>query len=373
MKKISIFIISLLMISFVGAEVLDAPAKKQLFAVSGCEEPYCSLFGDNYYLKKCGDTTYKYYCNDGEVCENGMCVPSGTKCQEGWKTDYYCGELDNSYRLRQKQNADCSITTYKYYCNAGEICQNGACVKEQQTCTPMYITDYYCSDLSNAKLRRWQRENCDIVTYKWNCDDNEKCENGECVDKAKACESKWLTDYYCSSLANARLRQKQNTDCSVTTNKYDCANDEVCKDGKCVKDECTEQQLGDPYCSELANSYLVRFQNKDCSTTTKKYDCDNDEVCEDGKCVTGNPSCSTKPEIPCDDAIWEDYPKCSWNTGSCKECTQDTDCEENQVCNNNKCTSSGEDNNLIWIILGVGVLGLVLVIIGAVTKKKSSF
>ena len=132
MKKIVLLIITIMLCSIVTAyPVEDGSTTRAFWFWEDCGDPYCSSLSPDYWLEQCGDTTYKHYCGEGKTCENGVCIDKIDSCQEGWVSDYYCSSLSNA-KLRQWQNEDCSITTYKWSCTDDEECNNGVCEKIEQ-------------------------------------------------------------------------------------------------------------------------------------------------------------------------------------------------------------------------------------------------
>ena len=281
--------------------VLDATPIDFLTSASlfgSCGSPYCSSLSRDYYLKLCGDTAYKYYCGEGNTCQDGACVPKSvgesSACSEGWVGEFYCSSLTPNSRIRLYQNKDCSTTSYKYSCGSSSVCSGGACVSSSSSCESKKL-ESYCSGLSNARVELWQNSDCFTTSKKYNCGTSEVCKDAKCVP-VSSCDSKKL-ETYCSSLSNSRVELWQNSDCSTSSLKYDCSASQVCSDGKCIKKpvvSCDSKKL-ESYCSELSNGRVELWQNADCSTTSKKYDCGVGKQCEvDGSDV----KCVEKPE-PC--------------------------------------------------------------------------
>lgn len=266
---------------------------------STCSGPYCSSLSPDHYNKLCGSTSYKYYCGEGNTCQDGKCVlkqpsssPSAPSCIEGWVGDYYCSSLSNA-KTRLWQNKDCSTTSFKYSCLDSQKCESGSCVSK----TIVYevkLLDSYCSDFSNARIELWQNLDGSTTNKKYFCATDEKCDNAVCI-KYNQCDYKLLKGPYCSELGeNSYLNLYQNTDCSTTSIKKYCGSNEKCVNGNCENNPSCDSKKLKEYCSELSNSRIELWQNSDCSSTSKKYSCGTDEQCEQVgsyvKCLKkGNP------------------------------------------------------------------------------------
>ena len=194
----------------------------------------------------------------------------------------------------------------------------------------------YCSSLSPD----YYLKACGDTAYKYYCGEGNTCLDGKCAAKSNTCPPGWVGDFYCSSLSpDSRLRLYQNADCSTTSYKYSCGTNALCDAGSCIENSpvCENKKI-ETYCSGLSNALIERWQLSSCSTEARKFNCATNEKCDDGKCsvivcdkkIIGN-SCSSLSN-----ARLELYQNLDCSTTSLKFA-----CSDSEICQSGVCVAKG--------------------------------
>ncbi|MBW2263117.1 MAG: hypothetical protein JRG91_14185 [Deltaproteobacteria bacterium] len=227
-------------------------------------------------------------CDQGQVCENGVCVLSCVEghtdcsgvCRDLMSDDYNCGS--------------CGLT-----CASGFACVEGACVPD---CPDGYENcSGTCKNLSNDPSNCGE---CGTV-----CAPGEVCLTGVCsfecpspyIDCSGSCADLDSDHANCGSCGNA------------------CRPGEICDAGACVT-SCLE---GLTLCSGACRDLMRDPENcGSCATV-----CDSGEVCYDGACTASCPGGFTDCSGSC-----RDLDSDRLNCGAC-----DAECLTGEVCNAGAC------------------------------------
>ena len=205
-------------------------------------------------------------------------------------------------------------------CDPGEVCDDGACVPIEETCTPLE-----CHDIA-ANACGTHDDGCDGTINCGECEGDLECEDGFCIDPT--CDPD-CTDLECGPDPVC------GRSCGTCEDGWDC------EEGVCVCDpDCTGLECGpDPICGES------------CGTCEDGWDCE-EGFCIDPSCdpdCTGlecgpdpicNESCGTCEDgWGCEEGVCVCVPDCTGlDCGpdpvcgqSCGTCEDDWDCEQG-VC-----------------------------------------
>lgn len=167
---------------------------------------------------------------------------------------------------------------------------------DSDPCTIDTIDDPDPTDIGDRKCINTQRV----------CDDNVRtCPDGNIATCPTQCDS---SSGQCSQCV---------PDCSGNLECYvdsECADSEYCLliGNTCEPLDCDDSD----FCTtdSAANHQCVNTQLDSCCHTND--DCESTEICKLNVCTDG---CEDIPERPCQNAIWGDYPGCSWDTSECTE------------------------------------------------------
>jgi hypothetical protein len=216
-----------------------------------CLEGFCETV-------ECGDTDD---CPEGYTCLNGLCTampcsgtddcPTGFICVDGTCQDEYCGD-DNSCPTdfvcvdKKCQQLSCSTTND---CPSGYLCDDGTCVEIE------------CEDERDCRSRGGGL-----------CV-NGKCISVDCKDSSDCGEGFQCVDNECYLLPKF-----------CTNGDIECAEDEKCVNGQCVKspNDCVD---GDD-CEEgfiCVDGHCIEDEIDECRRSSQ---CHTGFSCVDGICVS---------------------------------------------------------------------------------------
>jgi hypothetical protein len=226
-------------------------------------------------------------CKDFEECTEpyGICEPKAGACN----SDYECEDVPHDEHCQDVQcvdnwctavsNTDGNWCPGSNQCSQG-VCQGGACVQQEQTCTTSSPCDIgVCNPATGG------------CSYEWKCDDGDDCTNDTCDSVTGKCKN--VPDPLCIA-------------CDPEAEVSGCPTDLVCEGLK-------KQVQYSGNCWQHGrcefSSYIC--QDNPCSTSW----CGEGIGCySQPKCDDGNP-CTT------------DY--CTWDTGACSNepvfCKDDED------------------------------------------------
>ncbi|MCK4319525.1 right-handed parallel beta-helix repeat-containing protein [Candidatus Micrarchaeota archaeon] len=249
-----------------------------------------------YYYMEDEDVDYEDYKEHEYSIKYGAKTFTGNFDVDG--SNIYILELDFTMHPKGQVGDACSQASD---CETGYCCGRGP---NAGTCraSSSFCPDYECEENSD-------------------CDDDEVCENYECVELTGECgyvENHTWMEYACCEDADCKNNEKCedhacveiNGTCGYVENhtwiEYACCVDEDCEEGyKCMGHECI---------GEI-----------ECQTNS---DCEENEFCENNKCIEIVPAtCGHIHEHK-----WYDY-----------ECCADSDCEAGKVCKNNMCIKEEEE------------------------------
>lgn len=289
------------------------------------------------------------------ICRNGQCTISGTGCvgaAKGFCLTSLGANVCVDFSTDNDNCGDCGIScgsngqcingqcecksnyrdcdpTDSTFCETqlGTVAACGGCGQQCQALTQT-CTNKKCVCLQNrANCDRKQSNGCevDLLTDRNNCGAcNKRCE-GSCVGGACVCSSISLTA--CGSRCIDLARDPRN--CGQCG--HSCDNDEVCDNGKCVE-ICGDSDLND-FCPNMATSEKctnILTDSSNCGTCGNV--CPWPKKCANGRCV-----CPTAGAVgdSCNDVCgcaiglgcYGRYRQC----GACPECAAAT---ATCVCNN---------------------------------------
>ena len=227
-------------------------------------------------------------------------------------------------------------------CNSNETCQNGNCVDDGPTCTSH---DHKTCGGGNA----YWVDSCGVVEEMAdNCHNYEEiCQNGICIpngtgngDYCDPCDVEnntgCITGWNCGGWQGTDITFCHPAAyCNLDSN---CEENYVCHPNANV---CTPSQelvckSGDVWAQDSCGNWIVMTE-----------DCGNNETCYNGNCVEDGPTCYSHDHKTCSggDAYWVD------SCGSLEEMADN--CGSDETCQNGVCV---EDTVLHYEMLGDGTV-----------------
>lgn len=316
--------------------------------VEDCGEDICGEWSEN-------------YCKDGDVYRKRMCGVNGCLEGECVSSVYLEEELVEECECgcSEGECLDCEIECYKdedcgqdgcsgggNYCCDNEVCQDFI----RFTCHNPGTVESYCSSLIYPIIL----ENC--------TKQGKICENGFCVEKPE-CEDT------CQSLGKECgiwMICGEETICGLCDVGFECVN------GKCVKEpvecendkDCDDENICTNDICNLENVCEYNYNTKPCDDG---FFCSVNDICFEGNCSGELRDCSIYNILPintcnnnpdnndftfdfrnafissCDEVndsctLGNETITHTLTIGKCGvECIEDSDCEEDEECNNYKC------------------------------------
>ena len=290
------------------------------------EYPVCAT------LKEGTDTIHFCHeeCRSNEIFCNTMCI-------NPLESSNFCGARTQG----DCTSSDSDSPNFKGYdCHeiGGSGCENGECI----CLNGKSFKDGECqSDTKNS-----------CGPSKIACSSTQTCDNGQCIDSA-SCSAPKLNCERC-------VDPKNDPDYCGSDNcetPIKCADYQTCKDGKC---ECIPDFEFDPssnQCLRICSGNEHRYR-EDCEQDTNEHcgehgkPCDANQDCVEKQCVqrsTGyeeppyeEPEPELPPTLPCSkDSDCKENQECQNSNcidlPSSLACSKDSDCKENEKCQNSFC------------------------------------
>jgi len=235
----------------------------------------------------CGIIDCSTSCTGGDVCFNDLCCTPVTDCagQCTGTMDDGCGGT-----------FDCSAS-----CTGGDVCFNDVC------CTPTADCDGQCSGTVDT--------GCGIIDCSTSCTGGDVCFNDVCCTPA-TCDGQCLGTIN-DGCGNQIICDDQ------------CPPGEICNLGECCDPTITCES--GPFCGTV-DACGIPFE---CPGCIEGFECvDNmccNAQCDSRRCGTFN-LCGEDVDCDCPEG------KTCFNTYCVDaECTLDTHCQANEICDNNSC------------------------------------
>lgn len=213
---------------------------------------------------------------------------------------------DDVYTCKSDSDG-CRYLEFQEACD--DRCEDGEC-KSSQFVAGCHDGDAY-----------WYDNDGNRMDVKDRCDEDERCNGGECVDKCEKTDPKCVNetlvlvahyDYSCYPPAECPERLNEEHICSVVG----CDDGEICMNSQCVETECKYNQV------------VVLDREGDISKVIEE--CGDDEECTDGECTTLEYSEKT---------CFRNRIYSQTKNGNIGEMIEE--CKENEVCIDAICTTCG--------------------------------
>jgi len=262
------------------------------------------------------------------------------------------------------QQFECNIPgTPQSYCSTSvseitteqctNLCANGQCVPEQGECTPGQIRQ--CG--TNVGECRAGINVC-FTDSTWSTDcfgetssSTEVCDNldNDCdgqADEGGVCGGGCTNE--CSS-GNKRCNGNgfqlcgnfDSDTCSEWSTLTSCLTTEICTEGTCVPGQpsCTNDcTLGSRECSGDGYRLCGNFDADSCSEWSLSTSCSAGQVCQSGQCVTQPPACTNDCTLGSRECSGDGYRLCgNFDADSCAEWSLSTSCSAGQTCQSGLC------------------------------------
>ena len=294
-----------------------------------CSKPECQINSD---------------CGGAESCIKGLCDESF--CAD--RSDCPEGQICNAFAMVCQDPPEvCQANTD---CPMGQVCNGGDCSPGCSTDTECADAASFCNRDTNlcepgcrTDLSCEADQACDAATKQCVCQQS-KCEEGELCDEAtNACTPRQITscdevtcgdNQICNPDNNFECEERPPRCSTVQGDPSACPAGQVCNQtsGQCQAMTCSNVTQAD--CDGTDNPVLsVEFcacvQCVDDSTCPAGASCNGN-----GQCIQGCQACDPNAAGSCGN----DAPFCF--SGCCVECTTNTECASNQVCdpNSGRCT-----------------------------------
>ncbi len=357
-----------------------------------------------YDLDACLELSPIINCAAGYSCETDRCVPpcrdecpvGGTICVDN-DTVAYCGNFDADF---------CRESGAPIDCDAGERCEQGACIDSTLPCSDECATAgaTICFGDTTRVCGNFDSDTCLDLGAPVSCGLGEQCNAGQCV---AFCTDECSTDGEVECAGDGvRTCGDTNADgCKEWSPVVGCANGTFCSQGSCVDtciDECAN--AGQPVCTPdgLGVSFCGQYDGDICLDRASGIPCPGGFACQGGLCIAsctndcnpgaapqcaaagqalqtcgnydadpcfewggdvtcpGGAACSAGScQIPCNDecstngvsvcnATNTGFSTCGqWDVDSCLENSQETACQNYEVCNAGACELGPTPNKII--------------------------
>ncbi|MBO4351722.1 MAG: hypothetical protein J6A01_12385 [Proteobacteria bacterium] len=276
--------------------------------------------------------------------------PPGETCSDACEAGSECINIITYRTCKDIDGDGCTEWTDAQTCEDGTVCQEGACVESQDSCTNQ------CDETGTTRCHESMLETCDDYNQdgclEWGnptaCDEGTICQDGACVDAQNTCtnqcDEKGAT--HCNE-NNLETCDDYNEDgCLEWGNSNACENGTICQDGACIvpPTSCTNDcnQNGAKRCNGNSIETCGDYNNDSCLEWGNLSACENGTVCQDGACIVPPPSCTSvcstigEPRCNGDQAeLCNDY-----NKDGCLEWGHPEKCEFG--CANNMCNKYPE-------------------------------
>ncbi|MBT4165679.1 hypothetical protein HOE04_01425 [archaeon] len=318
-----------------------------------CTDDFCNA------QREC-DKTNKingFVCDDGNLCTEddkcsvGVCSGSARDCSSlsDQCNDGVCDLDDGLCKAEVKINGlSCDDGLF---CSVSDVCGNGVCGGSSRDCSSFndQCNDGVCDDVLNLCK-------ADAKVNGLDCDDEvdctveDKCSFGDCKGRVddNECED-WESCNPVSDCGQVTCSSCKECDSWLSGCDYnECHNECDWGDGcyfdskfgeNCVSlvDGCSSVDSCEDYSSEECVSDLCGKAPSSNGCELDGDDCVAVSYCGDGVCDVGSEDCSSCVE-DCSCSGNVDLKQCS--SGSCVECLEVDDCDDDKSCTNDLCTNN---------------------------------
>ena len=229
--------------------------------------------------------------------------PEGDTCTNACEAGSECINII-TYRTCKDINGDgCTEWTEAQTCENGTVCQEGACVESQDSCTNE------CEEKDAKRCNDNAIETCDDYNedgcMEWGnpapCENGSVCQEGKCVESPLPCTNECTEKdaKRCNDNALETCGDYNDDGCMEWGNPAPCETGKVCQEGACIDppptctSECTT--VGEPRCNgdqaELCGDYnkngcLIWGHPEKC-----EFGCANNMCNKIPECPTGSKVC----------------------------------------------------------------------------------
>ncbi len=325
------------------------------------------------------------FCNGTETCSvDNACFPGTPPDCSHLSDDCNVGDCDaQSDQCVAGPANEGGVCDDDDFCTTSDACSNGICVGGSQRdcgddnmCTDDFCAGGACQHINNSAP-------CDDENL---CTSDDACSDGTCTGTETICDDgNVCTSDTCDPAGGGCVFTPVPFDPPVTCDDGNvCTNDDRCFAGLClgVPKSCNDGNLctfdfcdqshpeADPKTGCVQDTAAVEGESCDdddaCTTGDvcsngvcggQPLDCDDHDVCTDDSCIAG--TCEHVPNTaPCDDTNpCTDGDQCAEGTcagtpvacppglvcdpvdGQCRECLDDTFCDDSNGCTNDVCTA----------------------------------
>lgn len=224
-------------------------------------------------------------CPNEFVCELGQCVPPcrdecpvGSAICSNETTVSVCGNFDTDLCLEPGAPIEC---------NAGERCEQGSCVDENDACTDECSAgETLCFGDSVRTCGDYDSDACLDLGPPVPCGLGEACSGGACVPFCQdECPADGVTECFGDAV---RTCQATPNGCLEWTVTEACDPDSSCSDGACV-DECVDEcpVAGGAVCAPDGSgvSFCGEYDSDACLDRSSVVPCPQGFACQGGVCV----------------------------------------------------------------------------------------
>jgi len=249
-------------------------------------------------------------CGYGKTCQGGQCITPVPSCTS--QCSYYGQKTcsgSNNYKTCGNYDSDSCLEWSTSSCGSGQTCQNGQCITPVPSCTSecSYYGQKTCSGSNNYKTcGNYDSDSCLEWSSAQSCNGSTSCGYGKCNNDQRPswhC-SGGLCDYGCNYDSN----------CGGYIDDYEqCYNNDVYWYNSNHQRQSKSEDCGNDYCGSWGSNYCSGgdvYENRTCydkgcsgsscyshSDVEKRLvdRCDNDETCENGRCVEDEEECTSGP------------------------------------------------------------------------------
>lgn len=240
-------------------------------------------------------------------------------------------------------------------CPRGFECSAGACIEEQVTVNPKAYKKCYNNDIYwyNSEDNRGDRfEDCS----------SNICEDAECVEPIV------------EPPLTCKEGEIRNMHCQSGSLLYERCTDDTWKG---IVEICDLKEEG--FCDEESLQCDIEIDDEEeAKCTTSKQCRDENKMCDIG-CIEGTCTEISFDRHPCEEAVFEGYPTCEYDTSECTSCDiTKEDCGENKIFDEENCKCVDEEEFDFTEFLktygggiAIGIIILILIIVSIVQYRKN--
>ncbi len=306
----------------------------------------------------CLDLVADLPCLPDERCDDGLCVPLESGCDDGCPDEgsTMCTDETGYARCGHFDPDPCLEWSVTLACDVGSTCALGECVPDcTDECDP---GERRCDGNAFLTCAQHDEDRCLELSPPITCRDDERCDNGRCVPAAQPCEDDCPADGALScdgADAFRRCGQYDADDCLERSGPVPCGAIQRCEDGVCeaiCEDDCNP---ADRRCGGDGVEACGNYDADPCLEWGPSEPCRDGERCDDARCVPDEAACEDACDAGALDCADNGVRTCGdHDDDPCTEWSAPVPCPDGRVCNAGACQVVCDDECALGARVCVG-------------------